>query len=249
MRTIYWGNENPLDNTESDSRLPTVEGQNAAAFTAAACLIRRPENADTSRTADDVRRSEQQQIRRLLESGALPAFATARFEGLELLSNHTSEHEVRYDGADLVLKRTWPGIYGQIPVVLNGVLDRRMATPAEYLDRQALQNEVFDSTIRFEGINISDKPAMIIGEEIGQPAFVISQKIVGAENPESPIPTMPQIAEFMTSHGFESKPGTHFGWFRKADSVAVMDAKPDNFILSREGIVPIDLQMAYVDLP
>ena len=50
-------------------------------------------------------------------------------------------------------------------------------------------------------------------------------------------------------NGFESKLGTHFGWFRKADSVAVMDAKPDNFILSPEGIVPIDLQMAYVDLP
>ena len=31
------------------------------------------------------------------------------------------------------------------------------------------------------------------------------------------------------------------------DGVAIADAKPDNFILSHEGVVPIDLQMAHLE--
>jgi len=38
--------------------------------------------------------------------------------------------------------------------------------------------------------------------------------------------------------------GPYFGWVRRADGVAVVDARPDNFILSPLGVIPIDLQMA-----
>jgi hypothetical protein len=31
---------------------------------------------------------------------------------------------------------------------------------------------------------------------------------------------------------------------RRRDAVAVVDARPDNFILSPVGVIPIDLQMA-----
>lgn len=85
-----------------------------------------------------------------------------------MLSNSTSEHEVRLRLSDgRVVKKTWPGFYGQIPVIKNGRFDRGIATPSEYLERQALQNEVFASDIHMEGINISEKPSMIVGTKSG----------------------------------------------------------------------------------
>lgn len=90
---------------------------------------------------------------------------------------------------------------------------------------------------------------MIIGQPMGQPSFVISQRFIEAANPQAPAPTELQIAEFLGEYGFKPKPGSYFGWFRTEDSIAIVDAKPDNFILSHEGVIPIDLQMAYVDLP
>jgi hypothetical protein len=38
-------------------------------------------------------------------------------------------------------------------------------------------------------------------------------------------------------------------WVRRCDGVAVVDARPDNFILSPVGVIPIDLQMARVVAP
>jgi hypothetical protein len=164
-----------------------------------------------------------------------------------LLSNDTSEHEVRIPfSGKRVIKKTLAGYYGQIPVWRDGKLERVVATPSEYLERQALQNEVFASDFRLEGINVSQKPSMIIGEPDGQPSFVVSQGFIEATTETHPIPSEKQIAEFLEQHGFASVPGSYFGWIRHSDGVAVVDAKPDNFILSPEGIVPIDLQMARI---
>jgi len=38
----------------------------------------------------------------------------------------------------------------------------------------ALHIEVFSSDLRLEGVTISDKPSMIIGQRSGQPSIVIS---------------------------------------------------------------------------
>jgi len=96
-------------------------------------------------------------------------------DSLPLVSNSTSEHEVFYRfWDDRAVKRTWPGVYGQIPVPANGGLDRCNATPSEYLRRMALHIEVFFSDLRLEGVTISDKPSMIIGQRSGQPSIVIS---------------------------------------------------------------------------
>jgi hypothetical protein len=98
-------------------------------------------------------------------------------DSLPLVSNSTSEHEVFYRFRDdRAAKRTWPGVYGQIPVPANGGLGRRNATPSEYLRRMALHIEVFSSDLRLEGVTISDKPSMIIGQPSGQPSIVISQR-------------------------------------------------------------------------
>lgn len=138
---------------------------------------------------------------------------------------------------------TWPAFYGQIPVWKDGALGRVNACPSDYLDRHALQNEVFASDLLLEGVNISDKPPMVIGEPSGQPSFVISQSLIAAVDALQPTPTKEQIADFMGEFGFEPIAGSFHGWVRRKDRVAVVDAKPDNFIFSSKGVTPIDLQM------
>jgi hypothetical protein len=165
------------------------------------------------------------------------------FERLPLISNSTSEHEVWYDEEEkLVYKRTWPGFFGQVPQAGDGVIKRRIATVREYLERQALQNDVFGPTIYLEGVHVSGKPPMIIGEPAGQPSLVISQEFVESVADVPPTPT--QIASFMEKHGFREIPKSYFGWYRSVDNIVIVDAKPDNFVLNRTGLTPIDLQMA-----
>jgi hypothetical protein len=163
---------------------------------------------------------------------------------LPLVSNHTSEHEVFYrQHDDRAIKRTWPGVYGQIPIPLNGLLDRRNATPSEYFLRMALHIEVFASDIRFEGVTISDKPSMIIGQPAGQPSIVISQlwyERFGTATNEI-------IHDFLVGEGFRPVPSSYFGWFRPEDRVVIVDAKPDNFIRTPNSLIPIDLQMTQFD--
>jgi hypothetical protein len=162
-------------------------------------------------------------------------------DGLPLISNSTSEHEVHYRQSDRrAVKRTWPGVYGQIPIPNNGRLDRANATPSEYLIRQALQVAVFGSDIRLEGVSISDKLSMVLFEPPGQPSFVISQEWFEGGK----APTMGEIAERLDADGFFSAPHSYFGWYRPVDGVVIVDAKPDNFVKTPAGVVPIDLQMA-----
>lgn len=224
-----------------------VARENAAAFRAAARFLRGDEGAD--------RHGAQGPERREREQARIAEWALAQgrlihdsdLDAVPLISNSTSEHEVRGRPTDQrVLKKTWPGFFGQIPVWREGRVEREPALPSEYLDRQALQNEVFGSDLRLEGVNISERPSMIIGERPGSPSFVVSQRFIVAADPRFPKPTDPQITAFLQAHGFESWPGSYFGWTRPADSVVVLDARADNFILSTEGVVPIDLQMAVV---
>ena len=173
------------------------------------------------------------------QTGAL--IPAEEVDQLGLVSNHTSEHEVFYrKHDDRAVKRTWPGVYGQIPVAMNGGLDRRNATPSEYLTRMALHIEAFASDIRLEGVTISDKPSMIIGQPAGQPSIVISQRWY-AKNGTA---TNEDIHDLLVSEGFRAAPASYFGWFRPDDGVVIVDAKPDNFIQTPEGLMPIDLQMA-----
>jgi hypothetical protein len=47
----------------------------------------------------------------------------------------------------------------------------------------------------------------------------------------------------MESLGFTALPNAFFGWLREADGILISDAKPDNFILTPDGILPFDLLM------
>ncbi|MFN0080351.1 MAG: hypothetical protein ACKVY0_28115 [Prosthecobacter sp.] len=158
-----------------------------------------------------------------------------------LISNATSEHEVRYrKEQNRASKRTWAGFYGQVPCPQNGTLGRRNATPAEYLFRMALQIMVFHSDLRLESVSVSDRPSMIIGQPAGEPSFVISQEWLERQQEITP----GLIAQRMADDGFAQVPKSYYGWYRAADGVVVVDAKADNFIATAAGIIALDLQMA-----
>ena len=231
----------------SHSGAAGVGREDAAAFRSAARFIRSGKGADRHGAQGSERREREQTrvAEWALAQGRL--IHDRELEAIPLLSNSTSEHEVHYPTPDgRVVKKTWPGFYGQIPVWRGDRVEREPAMPSEYLDRQALQNEVFGSDLRLEGVNISERPSMIIGERGGQPSFVVSQRFIEAADPRSPKPSEARIATFLEAHGFEPLPRSYFGWLRAADGVVVLDARADNFILSAEGVVPIDLQMAVV---
>jgi hypothetical protein len=104
----------------------------------------------------------------------------------------------------------------------------------------ALHISVFGSDLTLEGVTVSEKPSMIIGQPAGQPSIVISQlwyERVG-------IATNEVIHEMLVDEGFRPVPASYFGWYRPADGTVIVDAKPDNFIRTTEGIIPIDLQIA-----
>jgi hypothetical protein len=128
---------------------------------------------------------------------------------LPVVSNSTSEHEVFYwIEDDRAVKRTWPGVYGQIPTPSGGTLDRRNASPSEYLRRMALHIEVFASDLRLEGVTVSDKPSMIIGQPPGQPSIVISQRWYERTG----VATNEAIHDLLVEDGFRPVPSSYFGW-------------------------------------
>ena len=230
-----------------DSRTEVPARRDAEALADAAAFIGQGARADESGAAGSQRSGIEQQRAEEWARTQSCLIHDSVFESLPLISNSTSEHEVWYRATDVcVVKRTWPGFFGQVPVWKDGRLDRKAATPSQYLNRQRLQNDVFNGGIVLEGVNISSKPSMIIGEPAGQPAFVISQPFIESPDEDNSTPSESQIAAFLTAHGFEAVPGSYFGWQRVSDGVVILDARRDNFILSAEGAIPIDLQMAVI---
>ena len=240
-------NEAAAETPAAHPRPAIAARRDAETLASATDFLRRSEGADRGGAEDSQRnRNEQQRIEEWARAqGRL--IDEREFDSLTLISNSTSEHEVWFRESDQrAVKRTWPGFFGQVPVWKNGKLDREPATPARYLERQRLQNEIFDGEVVLEGVCVSSKPSMIIGEASGQPAFVISQPFIKAASREAATPSESQIAAFLAAHGFDSVPGSYFGWQRVADGVVILDARRDNFILSDEGVIPIDLQMAII---
>ena len=56
--------------------------------------------------------------------------------------------------------------------------------------------------------------------------------------------TNEDIRAFLEAVGFRPAPRSYYGWYRPADGVVIVDAKPDNFLATPEDLVPLDLQMA-----
>jgi hypothetical protein len=104
----------------------------------------------------------------------------------------------------------------------------------------ALQMRVFGGWIQLEGVLVNRGPSMVIGDPPNQACFVISQQWFVKSNTAT---TVDHIKKFMEEQGFSFVPYGYFAWFRAADRVAVVDAKPDNFVTTGAGIIPIDLQL------
>jgi hypothetical protein len=166
---------------------------------------------------------------------------SAEIEALPLVSNHTSEHEVRFRESDnRAVKTTWPGVYGQIPAVVNGRVEKVNATPSEYMRRQGLQNQVFGSDLKIEGVTQSDRPSMIIGQPSGQPSIVVSQPW---HTKSSPL-RYEAVKTMLEDDGFIEIPNSYYGWFRPRDRTVLIDAKADNFVEHQGEVIPLDLQMS-----
>ena len=179
------------------------------------------------------------------EKGRLIAYEDFEFLG-DPISNDTSEHEVwRLGREGRAVKRSWPGFFDQYPILWKGRIRMKNASLPDYLRRMALHVALFGSDIRFEGITVSDKPSMMIGQPSGQPSAVISQEWISAASLRFPSPDEDEIAEFIRGMGFRKIRDSFTGWARH-DGVVVMDAKSDNFILTDKGIVPIDLQIGAI---
>jgi hypothetical protein len=99
------------------------------------------------------------------------------------------------------------------------------ATPADYMERMIIANEVFGSQFRFEGIVESDQSSIVISQP----------KVEG---------TMPEQTEITINLrdklGFDRV--DTLIWYRPSDGLVIGDAKRSNFIKTPDGqLVPIDI--------
>ncbi len=163
---------------------------------------------------------------------------------MPLVSDETGEHEVRFRDSDhRVVKRTWTGTFGMVPCWQDGCWKPASATPLDYLRRFAMHNHLFDDDVILEGVIVSDKVTQLPGIVPGGASIVISQRWLIADDAERPHPTEQEITTLMNELGFEHIPGSFFGWFNEMKALLVLDAKPDNFVKTADGILPFDLLM------
>ncbi|MFN3407818.1 MAG: NAD-dependent DNA ligase LigA [Limisphaerales bacterium] len=163
---------------------------------------------------------------------------------LRPVSSGSAEHEVRYRAADNhAVKRTHPGTFGFRPECRDGQWISVPADPCSYLRRLQLQNALFADDVRLEGVMRTEGPSLVIGQPPGGISLVISQPWLDARDPRCPHPTEHAIAAYLTTRGFVRIPNAFYGWQRSADGVVILDARPDNFVVTEAGLLPIDLHL------
>jgi hypothetical protein len=121
--------------------------------------------------------------------------------------------------------------HGFVPTLdAAGMLSMRHGSPQEYLERQALNEWIFPTGLHIRGLT-------------GDGHFVIAQRAITGGHP-----TEAAIRKYLLKLGFANLPA-RFGqgggaWFHRGLGILIMDTAPDNFIAAKQGIVPIDLQIA-----
>jgi|GEM_PF-5921731 len=104
-------------------------------------------------------------------------------------------------------------------------------SPGQYLERLELWNQGFLPAIDFVGVTPAGQ--IITRQKLIQPATV------DFENPRAKYPTQRAVDAWMRRRGFTPLDDATWAW--QMDGLTVLDARADNFILSPEGIIPIDL--------
>ena len=98
------------------------------------------------------------------------------------------------------------------------------ATPSEYLDRMALQNQIFDDDIKLERVVEND----------GKPFIITSQPFIKGHPP-----TQEALDELMTGKGYEQL--TEGAYYDERAGLLLFDLFPRNAIQTADGrIYPID---------
>ena len=179
---------------------------------------------------------ESRRQKRLLEEWAAKTaslIAPGILEQLQLVSDSTSEHVVRYDESEKrAIKETFPDEFGWMPILDSGRWTAGIAKPLDYMRRWQLFNQVFSDSVRLEGVR---------RYEDGKVSVVISQRWRLAGDASNPNPTREEMEEFLRQSGFALVPNSYRGWYRSGDGILLIDANPDNFVQTRYGTVPIDL--------
>ncbi len=169
---------------------------------------------------------------------------------LRLVSSGSAEHEVRYRAEDnRAVKRTHPGTFGFQPELQDGKWVSMPANPASYLRRFQLQNALFADEVQLEGVMSSAGPSMVIGQPPGGISLVISQPWLDAREVSQPHPTEAEVVKYLEQRGLIRLRDAFYGWRRAADGVVILDARPDNFVLTEAGLLPIDLHLFAPSLP
>lgn len=138
-----------------------------------------------------------------------------------------NEHETYTDLAmpGWRLKVTAPNL-----ALFNGRQRFPGMTPLKYLESWWLANIVFGDEAEFLGMIPTDEGYRII----------VRQPEVAATDTENPHPTKPEINAWLRALGFEYDEGA---WVREADGVVLTDEHEGNFIITPQGIRPIDVHL------
>ena len=125
-----------------------------------------------------------------------------------------------------VIKITIPPVFGRAPgMTRDGQIRLVDATPLQYLDRLCLQNEWFSDEIKVLGAT---------AKKAGFPSVVTSQPLIEGNPPEPG-----QLIQDLLATGYEKVPKEWIFYNRQARE-AIFDARPANFVWSKERAVPID---------
>jgi hypothetical protein len=138
-----------------------------------------------------------------------------------------------------VIKHTKGGLFGFVPAAdAQGHIVLKSASPVEYMERQAAQEKLFPTELKFEGSH---------PEEFG--GLTYSQKFITGTKPE-----VGEVCDFLGKRGFKKVDDTIVfnptltgsTWFHPRANIVVGDARTVNFIKTADGrIVPFDLLVTH----
>jgi len=150
-------------------------------------------------------------------------------EWLSLLSplEGGNEHEVFQDLSDpgLLFKVTEPDLR-----LRNGRDRVPKVTPLHYLERWHLANVALGDRAELVAVIPTSEGVRI----------VMQQPFVPAADPELPNPDQREINRWLRAAGFEYQSGA---WVRQEDGLVMVDTHEGNFILSPEGLRPVDVEL------
>lgn len=142
-----------------------------------------------------------------------------------------SEHLVLFDAeTSEVVKITLPGTYGDYYEIIDGKINQFDSTPEEYLLRLRLWEKLFSSA-----------PTPLGMTESGQ--IVSRQRFIKGDSE----PPQEEVDQFLLDAGAVAVRQNCWLW-KKADGdseseIWVGDARSDNFVLTPDGMVPIDIRI------